>query len=105
LPAPMRREQATRLLAGSLDPNAAGIGEPKQVGSPCDGSCPADKGQHSVLVPKILVEKDVLVEHHYRRFIELTTCSFEWDAALLGSVPVSVACVAPVAPDVYEYMR
>jgi hypothetical protein len=42
LPAPMRREQATRLLAGSLDPNAAGIGRPKQVGSPCDGSRPTD---------------------------------------------------------------
>ena len=42
LPAPMRREQAARLLAGSLDPNAAGIGGPKQVGSPCDGSRPAD---------------------------------------------------------------
>ena len=102
----MRREQATRLLAGSLDPNAAGIGGPKQVGSPCDGSYPADKEEQSVLVPKSLVEKDVLVEHHYRRFIEPTTCSFEWDAALLGSAPALLACLSPVvAPDVYECMR
>ena len=102
----MRREQATRLLAASLDPNAAGIGGSKQVGSPCDGSCPADKEQQSVLVPKSLVEKDVLVEHHYRRFIELTTCSLQWDAAPLGSAPASLAWLAPVvAPDVYECIR
>jgi hypothetical protein len=102
----MRREQAARLLAGSLDPNAAGIGEPKQVGSPCDGSCPADKEQQSVLVPKSLVERDVLVEHHYRRFVEPTTRSFEWDAALLGSAPASLVCPAPVvAADVYECLR
>jgi hypothetical protein len=51
-------------------------------------------------VPKSPVEKDVLVQHHYRRLMELTTCSLEWDAALLAAAP-SLASAAPVvAPDV-----
>ena len=51
------------------------------------------------------VEKDVLVQHHYRRLMELATCSLEWDAALLAAAP-SLASPAPVvAPDVYEGLR
>ena len=57
-----------------------------------------------LLVPKSPGEKDALVEHHYRRFMELLIRGYEWDAALmLATAPVSLAWLSSaVAPHVRE---
>jgi hypothetical protein len=52
---------------------------------------PCRLGTASVLVPKSPVERTYLVQHHYRRLMGLTTCSLEWDAALLAAAPSAPA--------------